>query len=115
MQRDLVQRLLPRLEGARTVAAYVATGNEIDPLGILLREGAGTRAGIDHHRQGAAVHQGVHEEVAVAPGLERDAGNRSVGNRRGGYGRGRCGRIRAHPLTQLLESRRRQEADRADD
>ncbi len=36
MHRDLVCRLEPHLAGARLVSAYVATGGEIDPLGILL-------------------------------------------------------------------------------
>ena len=49
MHRDLVRRLVPHLAGARTVAAYVATGGEIDPLGILLHAfGMGLRTALPH-------------------------------------------------------------------
>lgn len=45
--RNLLLRLIPHLAGARIVAAYVATGNEIDPLGILLRAaGMGLRTAL---------------------------------------------------------------------
>lgn len=49
MHRDLVLRLVPHLKGARIVAAYVATGGEIDPLEILLHvAGMGIRAALPH-------------------------------------------------------------------
>jgi 5-formyltetrahydrofolate cyclo-ligase len=47
LYRDLVLRLVPHLGGARTVAAYVATGGEIDPLQILLHAaGQGIRTAL---------------------------------------------------------------------
>jgi len=47
MHRDLVLRLIPHLTGARIVAAYVAAGSEIDPLGILLHAaGLGLRTAL---------------------------------------------------------------------
>ncbi len=47
MHRDLVRRLEPHLVGARLVSAYVATGGEIDPLGILLHAaGMGIRTAL---------------------------------------------------------------------
>jgi 5-formyltetrahydrofolate cyclo-ligase len=47
LYNDLLQRLAPHLEGARTIAAYVATGGEIDPLQILLHAaGQGLRTAL---------------------------------------------------------------------
>jgi 5-formyltetrahydrofolate cyclo-ligase len=40
LYRDLVLRLVPHLADTRIVAAYVATGGEIDPLQILLHASA---------------------------------------------------------------------------
>jgi 5-formyltetrahydrofolate cyclo-ligase len=46
-QRDLTLRLIPHLREARVVSAYVATGSEIDPLGILLHAaGLGIRTAL---------------------------------------------------------------------
>ena len=47
MHSDLVRRLVPHLAGVGTVSAYVATGGEIDPLGILLHAaGMGIRTAL---------------------------------------------------------------------
>ncbi|MDB5688855.1 MAG: hypothetical protein JWL91_731 [Sphingomonas bacterium] len=47
LYRGLVLRLLPHMEGATIVCAYVATGGEIDPLEILLHAaGMGLRTAL---------------------------------------------------------------------
>jgi 5-formyltetrahydrofolate cyclo-ligase len=47
LYRGLVLRLLPQMEGATIVCAYVATGGEIDPLEILLHAaGMGLRTAL---------------------------------------------------------------------
>jgi 5-formyltetrahydrofolate cyclo-ligase len=47
LYRGLVQRLLPHMESATVVCAYVATGGEIDPLEILLHAaGMGLRTAL---------------------------------------------------------------------